>query len=68
MRERLIYDRLPNDSLLPSTHPRHKHIPADIKHHRIPAPGMSFTQPNLLKLIPEIESLVEQIKNRKAEG
>jgi hypothetical protein len=58
----------PDDPLLQSTHPHHKHIPPDIKHHRIPAPGMSFTQPNLLKLIPEIESLVEQIKNQKAEG
>lgn len=58
----------PDDSLLQSTHPHHKHIPPDIKHHRILAPGMSFTQPNLLKLIPEIESLVEQIKNQKAEG
>ena len=47
----------PNDSTLQSTHPHHKHIPPDIKHHRIPAPEMSFTQPNLPALIHEIETL-----------
>ncbi|MFO1430081.1 MAG: DUF6516 family protein [Candidatus Competibacteraceae bacterium] len=57
----------PNDLLLQSTHPHHKHIPPDIKHHRIAAPGMSFTQPNLLTLIPEIEVLVQQIKSREVE-
>ncbi len=35
--------------------PHHKHIPPDIKHHRIPAPGLSFQQPNLPFLIEEIE-------------
>ena len=45
----------PNDSTLQSTHPHHKHVPPDIKHHRIPAPGMSFTEPNLPYLIKEIE-------------
>ena len=52
----------PDDPLLQSTHPHHKHIPPDIKHNRIPAPEMSFAQPNLLKLIPEIESLLQQPK------
>lgn len=47
----------PNDHSLQSTHPHHKHIPPDIKHHRIPAPAMSFTQPNLPALIKEIETL-----------
>jgi hypothetical protein len=28
------------------TLPHHKHILPDIKHHRIPAPDMSFTHPN----------------------
>lgn len=40
---------------LASTHPHHKHIPPDIKHNRIPAPGLSFTRPNLPFLIEEIE-------------
>ncbi|MDS4071405.1 MAG: DUF6516 family protein [Candidatus Competibacter sp.] len=54
----------PNDPLLQSTHPHHKHIPPDIKHNRIPAPGMSFVEPNLLKLIPEIESLLQQLESK----
>jgi hypothetical protein len=47
----------PNDASLASTMPHHKHIPPDIKHHRIPAPGMSFERPNLPALIQEIEEL-----------
>ncbi len=47
----------PNDPSLQSTHPHHKHIPPDIKQHRIPAPAMSFSQPNLPALIKEIETL-----------
>lgn len=54
----------PDDPLLQSTHPHHKHIPPDIKHNRIPAPGMSFVEPNLLKLIPEIESLLQQLESK----
>jgi len=53
----------PNDLNLESTHPHHKHIPPAIKHHRIPAPEMSFTQPNLPALIQEIETLIEEIKS-----
>ena len=48
----------PNDLILQSTHPHHKHIPPDIKHHRIPAPEISFIQPNLPTLIREIENLI----------
>jgi hypothetical protein len=40
------------------THPHHKHIPPDIKHHRIPAAGLSFTEPNLPPLIAEIEATI----------
>ncbi|RLC90435.1 MAG: hypothetical protein DRI37_01465 [Chloroflexi bacterium] len=47
----------PDDPTLASTHPHHKHIPPDIKHHRVPAPGLSFTKPNLPFLIREIEQL-----------
>jgi hypothetical protein len=50
----------PNDSALQVTHPHHKHVPPDIKHHRLPAPGLSFTEPNLSHLIQEIEALIEQ--------
>lgn len=45
----------PNDPALASTHPHHKHIPPNIKHHRIPAPDLSFSRPNLPFLIAEIE-------------
>ncbi len=48
----------PNEPMLQSTHPHHKHVPPDIKHNRIPGPGMSFTEPNLPKLIAEIGSLI----------
>jgi len=48
----------PNDITLASTYPHHKHIPPDIKHNRIPAPGVSFSKPNLPVLIQEIEDLI----------
>jgi len=47
----------PNDPSLAATDPHHKHIPPDIKHHRVPAPNLSFTKPNLPFLIQEIEQL-----------
>ena len=47
----------PHDQTLAVTHPQHKHIPPDIKHHRIPAPGIRFDRPNLPQLIQEIEAL-----------
>ena len=45
----------PDERSLASTHPHHKHVPPDIKHNRQPAPGLSFTPPNLMFLIGEIE-------------
>jgi hypothetical protein len=45
---------------LASTDPHHKHVRPDIKHHRIPAPDLSFTHPNLPFLIEEVESQVLQ--------
>jgi hypothetical protein len=50
----------PNDPTLASSHPHHKHVPPDIKHHRIPAPNLSFTRPNLAVIIQEIEGLIGQ--------
>jgi Family of unknown function (DUF6516) len=54
------YDSQPHPGrpLLQSTHPHHKHIPPDLKHNRVPAPEMSFTQPNLPALIQEITTLI----------
>lgn len=50
------YDSFPHplDPTLASTDPHHKHVPPDINHHRIPAPDLSFTRPNLPFLIEEI--------------
>ena len=50
----------PNDPGLASSFPHHKHIRPDIKHHRVPAPEMSFSRPNLSTLIQEIEGLMAQ--------
>ncbi len=47
----------PDDPILAETLPHHMHVPPDIKHHRIPAPSMSFTSPNLPALIQEIEEV-----------
>jgi len=60
--ERLYwYDDFPHpgDPDLASTHPHHRHIPPDIKHHRVPAPKMSFTRPNLPVLVQEIEEFLK---------
>jgi hypothetical protein len=50
----------PDDLDLQSTHPHHKHVPPNTKHHRVPAPAMSFTRPNLPALIREVEGLIQQ--------
>ncbi|MGH9837518.1 MAG: toxin-antitoxin system TumE family protein [Blastocatellia bacterium] len=51
------YDPQPHplDPSLASALPHHKHVPPDIKHHRLPAPSLSFTRANLPFLISEIE-------------
>ena len=43
----------PDDAQLAATHPHHKHVPPDMRRNRTPAPGMSFTSPNLSALIEE---------------
>ena len=48
----------PNDPSLASTYPHHKHVPPNIKRNRIPAPEISFTAPNLPKLVQELEELI----------
>ncbi len=54
----------PDELALQSTHPHHKHVPPDMKHHRVPAPEMSFTHPNLPMLIQEIETLLRQVESQ----
>lgn len=49
----------PNEPSLAATHPHHKHVSPNIKHHRVPAPELSFTEPNLPFLIQEIEQLLK---------
>ena len=51
------YDPFPHPHIpeLAATHPHHKHTQPDIKHHRAVAPGLSFTEPNLARIIREIE-------------
>jgi hypothetical protein len=49
----------PDDSTLAATQPHHKHISPDIKHHRIPAPELSFTEPNLPFPVQEVEQLLK---------
>ena len=46
----------PDDPELAATHPHHKHIPPDIKHHRVPAPGIHSDRPNPTTLIDDIEA------------
>jgi len=52
----------PDDVSLQRTHPHHKHVPPDIKHNRIPAANMSFTQPNLPAIVAEIDTLIAKIE------
>jgi len=49
----------PHDPDLAATYPHHKHVPPDIRHHRVPALEMSFTRPNLPQLVREIEELAQ---------
>jgi len=51
----------PDHLRLRASHPHHKHVPPDLKHNRVPAPQMSFTQPNLPNLIEEIEALIRTL-------
>jgi hypothetical protein len=47
------YDPQPHPEVpeLQTNFPHHRHEPPDIKHNRRPAPGISFTAPNLAILI-----------------
>jgi len=49
------YDPQPHPEVpeLRSTFPHHRHESPDIKHNRRPAPGISFTAPNLATLIAD---------------
>lgn len=58
--ERLYwYDDFPHpeDPRLASTFPHHKHVPPNLRRHRVPAPGLSFGTPNLPLVLREIKAL-----------
>jgi hypothetical protein len=48
----------PDDQTLAETFPHHKHASPDSRRRRVPAPELSFTQPNLPFLVQEIELLL----------
>lgn len=59
--ERLYwYDDFPHptDASLASSFPHHKHIPPNIRRHRVPAPQLSFERPNLPFVLREIDQLL----------
>ena len=58
----------PEDSSLAATFPHHKHVPPEIKRHRVPAPGMSFTRPNLPLLVEEVVALLEKTRGAGGSG
>jgi hypothetical protein len=49
----------PENPVLAETFPHHFHEPPDIKRNRKPAPGISFTEPNLPTLIADCIALGE---------
>lgn len=49
----------PNDPALAPTFPHHKHAPPDIKQNRLPAPEIKYTTCNILRLIQDVEALME---------
>lgn len=59
------YDSMPHPDApeLQSSHPHHKHIPPDIKHHRIAAAELSFIRPNVPVLIDEVENLIHGMRD-----
>lgn len=62
------YDSMPHPDVpeLQSSLPHHKHIPPDIKHHRVPAHELSFTGPNLPLLITQVEALTTNIASSQS--
>jgi hypothetical protein len=61
--ERLFwYDDFPHpdDPSLAATFPHHKHLPPDIRHHRVPAPELSFSAPNLPFLLRTLATLAAE--------
>lgn len=49
----------PDDPLLATTFPHHRHEPPDIRRHRVPAPEIHFDSPNLPFLVATLRELGE---------
>ncbi len=56
----------PNDPTLAETHPHHKHVPPNIKRNRLPAPGISFSRPNLPQILREVEEMIAKTNRDEA--
>lgn len=53
----------PENPDLAATFPHHRHEPPDIKHNRRPAPGISFTAPNLPVLLADCLAVGESLSS-----
>ncbi len=45
----------PEIPALAATFPHHKHVPPSLREHRVPAPGISFSSPNLDVILEEVQ-------------
>ena len=45
----------PEDPALAGTFPHHRHLPPNLREHRVPAPGISFTSPNLDTVLNDLQ-------------
>lgn len=50
----------PEIEALAANFPHHKHVPPDLRHHRVPAPGISFEAPNLDVVLADISRLISE--------
>lgn len=44
----------PENASLAATFPHHRHLPPDLRHHRVPAPGITFSAPNLDVILQDV--------------
>ena len=53
------YDAWPHPEIaeLAATFPHHKHVPPDLRNHRVPAPGVGFAAPNLDVVLEDVRRL-----------
>ncbi len=61
------YDPQPHPEIpeLASTFPHHRHEPPDVKHNRKPAPGITFSAPNLPILIADCIELGQLLQTEE---